>query len=522
MSANPANEMPSESTCVTNTAADVTEQRDVVTSHPEQIEGNEKCCGENATCAEAMCSRDDFGTQSLQKAKPKTAPSSGEEPNKDARTVPCLLAERFRVNICSNLRKKAAGCPFGPWWCMFAHSEEDRRSPEENIVDGLTTMAAIDAFRQAKYNAALANAAANRDHALFKEISKGGKKPRGLIAANAQAAKASKEASARAIHTMKGCGSTNAPTDANLNGIGAVAHTPAVVNPFNQPMTVKVGSQFTAFPLAGTPSPPPSPPELHVSVGGVIPTNCAANFSPLGPTLFSQPAHKPLVQLCSTDSAAVSADHGASSAGVMGLSTPANHFNASPLASQQHPSSPETSPETAQWALRNNASVGLLSSPPMPPNHGMRPFAPAAAPSALLSPLDYTANAAALILLQHMQLSAAMGAPLPITALSSYPLGGLRAPAIPPQHFGAPLPPPHMPAMGTNFMQGFPPMAPSQQVNAFPPQHAPRAYTAPNPQQPPQAWGWGGQHGGFDGVPSSGYAPHETGCPPPSIAPWMV
>ena len=90
-----------------------------------------------------------------------------------------LVAERFRKSRCVCTGDT---CPFGPWWCMFAHSEADLRTTAINIEEGLTTMTAIDAYRQARFNAALANAAAVGDHALMQEILRSGKKSRGLVA----------------------------------------------------------------------------------------------------------------------------------------------------------------------------------------------------------------------------------------------------------------------------------------------------------------------------------------------------
>lgn len=55
-----------------------------------------------------------------------------------------ILAERFKTKMCKNFVATGA-CPYTNH-CMFAHGEEQLRTCEDNIRDGLTTENAIKAF----------------------------------------------------------------------------------------------------------------------------------------------------------------------------------------------------------------------------------------------------------------------------------------------------------------------------------------------------------------------------------------
>lgn len=58
-----------------------------------------------------------------------------------------ILAERFKTKQCRNYITTGA-CPY-VHRCMFAHGEEDQRTYEENMRDGLFTEEAIRAWRRA-------------------------------------------------------------------------------------------------------------------------------------------------------------------------------------------------------------------------------------------------------------------------------------------------------------------------------------------------------------------------------------
>lgn len=58
-----------------------------------------------------------------------------------------ILAERFKTKQCRNYIATGA-CPY-VHRCMFAHGEEDQRTYEENMRDGLFTEEAIRAWRRA-------------------------------------------------------------------------------------------------------------------------------------------------------------------------------------------------------------------------------------------------------------------------------------------------------------------------------------------------------------------------------------
>ena len=165
---------------------------------------------------------------------------------KAAADASALVAERFLVGRCANAHR---GCAFGPWWCMFAHSEADRRTVEENIAEGLTTMAAIDTFRKTQYDAALASAMASKDPELQKEILQHGEKPRGLIAANTLALMANSVApstnpapkddtASNSNNSPNHCDAGSPPQPADDNAI--VPSTP-FLPPSAMPLKVRVG-----------------------------------------------------------------------------------------------------------------------------------------------------------------------------------------------------------------------------------------------------------------------------------------
>lgn len=85
------------------------------------------------------------------------AAAEGPKSSRDRQNI--LLAKRFRSVMCNNVED----CPFGTWWCMFAHSKEDLRTIEENAEEGLATMSAVDAFRNAHFNEALTEAISEGD-----------------------------------------------------------------------------------------------------------------------------------------------------------------------------------------------------------------------------------------------------------------------------------------------------------------------------------------------------------------------
>lgn len=59
-----------------------------------------------------------------------------------------ILAERFKTQMCRNYERKGS-CPYENK-CMFAHGDDDVRTPEMNVRDGLFTEEAIEAYRRAQ------------------------------------------------------------------------------------------------------------------------------------------------------------------------------------------------------------------------------------------------------------------------------------------------------------------------------------------------------------------------------------
>eukprot|EP00744_Colponema_vietnamica_P000699 GILI01001231.1.p1 GENE.GILI01001231.1~~GILI01001231.1.p1 ORF type:complete len:650 (+),score=142.45 GILI01001231.1:63-2012(+) len=66
-----------------------------------------------------------------------------------------VLAERFKTKLCRAFERKEV-CQYG-YNCMFAHSEEEQRTVDMNIKDGIFTQEAIDKFRQSQRLAAEAH-----------------------------------------------------------------------------------------------------------------------------------------------------------------------------------------------------------------------------------------------------------------------------------------------------------------------------------------------------------------------------
>eukprot|EP00744_Colponema_vietnamica_P004870 GILI01007212.1.p1 GENE.GILI01007212.1~~GILI01007212.1.p1 ORF type:complete len:349 (+),score=32.09 GILI01007212.1:218-1264(+) len=59
-----------------------------------------------------------------------------------------ILAERFKTHFCRSYERKEI-CPYGHR-CIFAHTQEEKRTVEMNVKDCLFTLEAIDAFRRAQ------------------------------------------------------------------------------------------------------------------------------------------------------------------------------------------------------------------------------------------------------------------------------------------------------------------------------------------------------------------------------------
>ncbi|CAD2214581.1 Zinc finger protein CTH1 [Angomonas deanei] len=60
-----------------------------------------------------------------------------------------ILADRYKTKMCKNYLETGS-CPYEVR-CMFAHGEEELRTAEQNLADGLDTEEAIKAFQRAVY-----------------------------------------------------------------------------------------------------------------------------------------------------------------------------------------------------------------------------------------------------------------------------------------------------------------------------------------------------------------------------------
>ncbi|KAG8338890.1 putative Zinc finger C x8 C x5 C x3 H type (and similar) [Trypanosoma vivax] len=69
--------------------------------------------------------------------------------NKHGKT---LLAERYKTKLCKNFMELSF-CPYG-FICMFAHGEEELRTPKMNVEDGLSTEESIRVFQRMWYKVA--------------------------------------------------------------------------------------------------------------------------------------------------------------------------------------------------------------------------------------------------------------------------------------------------------------------------------------------------------------------------------
>jgi len=82
--------------------------------------------------------------------------------NADTNSRTTVLAERFKTKLCRNW-VTSGHCPYEQR-CMFAHGEDELRSREWNIRDGLTSETAIKEFQRKFYAPNRGGSYANQSH----------------------------------------------------------------------------------------------------------------------------------------------------------------------------------------------------------------------------------------------------------------------------------------------------------------------------------------------------------------------
>jgi hypothetical protein len=96
---------------------------------------------------EAELAGNDAGAR-LPSATASEAPTRDDDSLFCAGTNPAhsqVIAERFRTRLCENFMS-SGGCPYGKH-CMFAHGEDQLRTMERNLADGIVNEEAIRRFR---------------------------------------------------------------------------------------------------------------------------------------------------------------------------------------------------------------------------------------------------------------------------------------------------------------------------------------------------------------------------------------
>lgn len=91
---------------------------------------------------------EDAGISSSASSATQKAPSEGDASQKPekAKSLP-TEADRYKTQYCRSYERGGI-CPYG-YNCMFAHSPAERRTVEDNVRDGLVSIAAIEAYRWA-------------------------------------------------------------------------------------------------------------------------------------------------------------------------------------------------------------------------------------------------------------------------------------------------------------------------------------------------------------------------------------